>query len=298
MSKLSTKIKKQAKSLRLHDKSLKLTDYQNQLAIENGYTSFKALLKIEKTFETETKKTFALKSNSSSYFVYPSVGSGVEVFIRNDGLRGLRATRNFKVNETILVDELLIGYNISKIPLAEKSGTWGMVLPLLLPSSTGIIEHIIKRYNLRDSQRPKFNEYDKEIVDSLSKNLKHKPEYIRYIHAIVTTYHSTYIVLNPKKTISIFGYISAAMMYMNHSCDANAEVQPSIKANPSATDLISISDPIIIATKDIKQGDEITWTYDDEYTGLPLKARQKQLKTRFDFDCTCKRCYKEKFLIK
>ncbi|KHT38504.1 SET domain-containing protein [Vibrio sinaloensis] len=298
MPKLSSTIKKQAKLLRGQDKSLKLTEHQNNLAIKHGYKSFKALLKTEKESDVRDKITFALKSNNSSRFVYPSVGSGVAVFVRADGLRGLKATRDFKANETILIDDLLIGYNISQIGLAGKSGSWAMTLLLLAEESRGIIDRIIEQYNLRNSARPNFNQHDKEILDLLSTNLGHDRDYVSYVHSIVATYHSVLTAINPRNTVSTFAYMSAATIFMNHSCDANAKVKATLKANPFTKDLISISHPLILATKNIKKGDEITWSYDDECTKLDLKARQKRLKARFNFDCKCEKCFKDNYNIK
>ncbi|MEZ9315613.1 hypothetical protein AB4188_08880, partial [Vibrio lentus] len=196
MSKLSEKIKKQAKSNHRKNRSLKLTEHQNRIAISHGYASFKALLKSEKHSEIEARKTFALKGNSQSKIEYPSVGKGIDVFVREDGLRGLRATRAFKASELIIVDELLIGYNITRSPLRQQNTAWAMTGLFLQPSGRGILETIIDRYHLRDSHQPRLDKVDNHIIDLIRKQMNQESEYIKYIYSIVTTYHATFACTN------------------------------------------------------------------------------------------------------
>lgn len=297
MSKLSEKIKKQAKSNHRKNRSLKLTEHQKRIAISYGYASFKALLKSERNSEIEARKTFALKGNTQSKIQYPSVGKGIEIFIREDGLRGLRATRDFKASELIIIDDLLIGYNITYSPLLQQNRAWAMTELLFQPSSKGYVEAIIDRYHLRDSHQPKFGKEDDYLIEFIRERTNKKPEYIKYIYSIVVTYHATLTCTNYINSQSEFVYLSAAMMFMNHSCDANAAIAPKVKVNPTRIDGISLSEPEIIALKDIQEGEEITWNYEKKFVELNFKERRKKLKELFSFDCKCHRCYRERFLI-
>ncbi len=296
MSKLSEKIKKQAKSNHRKNSSIKLTEHQNRIAISHGYPSYKKLLNAEKASEIEARKTFALKGNSQSKIEYPSVGKGIDVFVREDGLRGLRATRNFKASELIIIDELLIGYNITRSPLLEQNKAWAMTGLFLQPSGKGILETIIDRYHLRDSHQPKLDKVDNYIIDLIREQMNQDPEYIKYIYSIVTTYHATFVCTNLANSVSEFAYLSASMMYINHSCDANASIESTVKLDPTVRDGISVSNPRITALKDIQEGEEITWNYDQGFMDLNLNERRKKLKEIYGFDCKCSRCYKERFL--
>lgn len=297
MSKLSQIIKNRAKLQRRQNKSLKLTDYQNQFANQYGYPSYKALLQSEKASEMEARKLFANKGYQQSVFKYPDVGHGVTIFVREDGLRGLKATKNFKATDKIITDALLIGFNISSSVFLCKDPAWAMAQCFLQPNSRGILETVIKQYNLRASHRPKLDSVDQKVLNHLSESSNLEPEYIRHLHSMITTYYARLAVCNPNGERSEFAFLTPAMMFMNHSCDANASYQPTTKFNRAVKDLISISDSEIIALKDIREGEEITWCYDADYMALELKARRKSLKARFDFDCRCELCFKEKYLM-
>lgn len=87
--------------------------------------------------------------------------------------------------------------------------------------------------------------------------------------------------------------------FLNHSCDPSATFPQAFEMVPSRSPMVSIrkarevSAIDIVATKDIKSGEEICIPY---IGGLRdnLKARKEKLHNWFSGDCMCSRCKAER----
>ncbi|KAJ9608858.1 hypothetical protein H2200_006629 [Cladophialophora chaetospira] len=75
---------------------------------------------------------------------------------------------------------------------------------------------------------------------------------------------------------------------MNHSCDPNVYVRFDIPPTSNAKTLPPYGSISIHALRPISRGEEVTMSYVE--TEVPRDRRQRELKTRYFFDCTCKIC--------
>ncbi|OTB07591.1 hypothetical protein M426DRAFT_317898 [Hypoxylon sp. CI-4A] len=71
-------------------------------------------------------------------------------------------------------------------------------------------------------------------------------------------------------------YVNAALAMVNHSCVPNAFVR------------FTGRNAFLHAYREIEKGEEVTISYIE--VTLPLSERQKELKTRYHFECGCPRC--------
>ncbi|PTP18322.1 hypothetical protein CWO07_25080 [Vibrio splendidus] len=292
MSNLSSKIRKEAKSLSKKDKSKKLTLLQNELAQQHGFSSFKALIQHEKQEETQRRLDFAKSGNSqSSEHVYPTMDD-VEVFIRDDGLRGLRALRTFDGGEIIFEDNTLVSVKLSDFPIAKKIGMpWVLTIYILLdrPEFISVMEDELK---FRPSNIPKLDQIDKLMIEELKQKPDISEEKILKVYNLVCTYNlrTEAIISLPVPWVNQACIIALGLSYANHSCDPNAE-------RVTFSDRDDLFSTGMVAKRKISIGDEITWSYFGDCQHRGLKDRQKELKRDFGFDCRCYRCFQERFKL-
>ncbi len=292
MSNLSSKIRKEAKNLSKKDKSRKLTQIQNHLAQIHGFKSFKALMQNEKHEETNRRLDFAKSGSSlSSDHEYPTIDD-VEVFIRDDGLRGLRALRTFADGEVIFRDKTLVSVKLSDFPIAEKVGMpWILTLNILLdkPEFVSVMEDELK---FRPSNTPKLDQIDKLMIEELKLKPGIPEEKILKVYNLVCTYNlrTEAVYSFPIPWSEQLCMIALGLSYANHSCDPNAE-------RVTFSDEDDLFTTGMVAKRKVLKGDEITWSYFGDCQHRALKDRQKALKKDFGFDCRCHRCFQERFKL-
>lgn len=297
MTKLSNKLKKEAKSIRKADSSRKLTHIQNELAVSHGYPSYKALLLQEKQDEISKRVEFATSSELDGTHIYPTIGEGIEVYVRKDGIRGVKALSTFNIGEVVFNDKILVSLGAYSARDPNGEGMPWSLTRHLIESRPELIEYMENVLKLRDSFKPKLDALDKEIIREIASEHCLSEAYVIKVYYLVTTYNltTTYRTIIPSLGIvhdQKFCLISLALCYANHSCNPNTE------RKSTASESGEISETFLVATRKINIGDEITWSYFGECRHRKLKDRQKRLKREFGFLCHCSRCFSEHRKIK
>ncbi|NOI15849.1 SET domain-containing protein [Vibrio hepatarius] len=297
MTKISIRLRKQAKAIRKTDSSKKLTQIQNELAVDNGYPSYKALLLQEKQDEISKRVEFATSSDLNDSHIYPTIGEGLEVYVRKDGLRGIRALSAFDIGDVVIDDKILINLGAYAARDPNREGMPWSLTRHLIERHSDLIDYMENVLKLRDSFKPKLNALDKEIIKEIVCEHDVSEAYVIKVYYLVTTYNLKSVARTIIPSLGFihdqeFCLISLALCYANHSCN------PNTVREGTATEAGEISATFLVATRKINIGDEITWSYFGECQHRTLKDRQKSLKREFGFLCNCSRCFSEHRKIK
>lgn len=296
MSNLSSKILKEAKIIRKKDKANKLTQIQNELAQKKGFPSFKALLQEEKQKETQKRLEFAKAGCSqSSEHTYPFINNNVEVFVRADGLRGLRALRSFEIGDEIFDDKILINLNLCDAPLAKREGMPWALTQHILVDHPKLVSYMETELKLRESYIPKLDTLDRQIIARIKLQTNLPEAYIIKLYNLVCIYNLRTEGMFHIPDIGILFQnqscaIALGLCYANHSCSPNAE-------RVTSGENFDFTSTGMYATRKIFEGDEVTWSYFGDCQSRSLKDRQKELLRDFGFHCRCKRCHQERYKI-
>jgi hypothetical protein len=293
MSKTSKTICREAKSLRKQDQSKKLTTIQNELAISHGYKSYKDLLNQEKKQEKDKRIQFAKSGSQHAGDHFAYANDKVEVFIRNDGLRGLRALVNFSKGDVILYESAFLWVSLSN-DVHNEGLAWALTrnIVMKLPEAVHQMEKVGK---FRESFCSKLDKLDKKVLTAISNSCGQPEGYVKKVYNLVCTYNVITLmeIYDPNSHSVMIAHrmtISKGLSYANHSCEPNSE-----RIKVDSIEMFKSMKDGLVAEKEISIGDEITWSYFDEYKSKPLKDRQKELKREYGFFCTCSLCNREKY---
>jgi hypothetical protein len=227
----------------------------------------------------------------SSEHTYPFINNDVEVFVRDDGLRGLRALRSFKIGDKIFDDKILVNIHLADFPLAELEGMSWALTKHILTDHPKLVIHMETELKLMGSCIPKLDGLDRQIIEQI-KFLTSLPEadIIKLYHIICTYNLCTQGIFHiPAKGVQYqvkSCMIALGLCYANHSCSPNAK-------RISGAENLKFTSTGMYATGKIFEGDEITWSYFGDCQLRSLKDRQKELLRNFVFHCHCKRCNQE-----
>ena len=153
MSKLSNKIRNEAKLQKKNGttNAKKLTKIQDDLALESGFDSFSKLIAFEKKSQIDERIKFAKPGNQESDDHFLLINDHVEVFVRKDGFRGLRALKNFNKKEIIFVEKPLI--SVSKMGQTEVDLAWAATFHLV-SKQQNLLNEMRSKYRYRESFQP------------------------------------------------------------------------------------------------------------------------------------------------
>jgi len=290
MPKSSKEILKEAKTLKKLNPTKKLSQFQNELAIREGYLSFVHLKSQEKARETEKRIKFAKSDSPSADEIIKEIHHGVAVYVREDGRRGLKALKDFKKGQALFVEKPFLWVGLSEDKYKEGLA-WKLTrnIATKFPDAIVQMEEIGK---LRESFRPKLNENDKKSLEDIAKTSKNSIKFIKKTYNLVCTYNTTICAefrIGNDRIISYRMSISTGIAHANHSCIPNATRLPINTIEDFERNYEGL-----IATVDISKGQEITWNFLEDMLPRQFKSRQKELKMKFGFVCTCEKCLKDK----
>lgn len=293
MSKISNAIRKKAKSLRKQNQSKKLTSIQNELAIADGFKSFKDLLRYESRLDRDKRIRFAKSDipDAGDHFAY--VNNKVEVFIRSDGLRGVRALVNIDEGDEIFNEKAFL-WVIESHSIRGEGLAWTMTRNIVTKFPE-IVQQMETIGRLRESFRPKLDEQDRGSLKSIASFCGTSESFVHKVYNLVCTYNvvNQLQLVDPVNKTFSYGCrmtISKGLAYANHSCEPNAELITFFSMKEFNRMINGL-----VAVKKIGIGEEIAWSYFGDYSSRRLKDRQKRLKREFGFDCNCQRCLREKY---
>ncbi|KZY59555.1 hypothetical protein A3735_15020 [Oleiphilus sp. HI0061] len=293
MKKLSEQIKIEAKKLKktTHQHET-LKKIRHRLSIESGFKrGYLELLKFER--EKEREDRFAkegIKPSKKTIPLFP-VGNGLEVFLNSDGQRGIRALNDYNIGDLLITDYPVFWATLKSVE-EDVRMSWKLTAEILAHNRKDF-EKFVNEYELRhDLHTPRYDESDRKISSFLSKRTGLENSDIRRIYNIVSTYHCISqigLIHEETKTyaMGVRSSIIPSLCFFNHSCNPNSQRQ----TYRTIEEYKSMSEKLI-ATKEIKKGEEVTWAYSDVLNDS-LKNRRKKLKQRFGFQCSCKRCITE-----
>ncbi|KZZ78849.1 hypothetical protein A3767_01330 [Oleiphilus sp. HI0133] len=290
--KISRQIKTEAKNLKKTSRQTeKLTRIQDELAVKYGYKNYKDLVNLEKNQERLNR--FEREGVVPTRHSVPlfKLGNKLEVFLREDGQRGVRALKNFEPGDVLISEQPLFWTGIKPHQKDVRPG-WLLTEHIASNFLEGF-KHLVRNYQLRDDLfEPRFDDEDRLCLSELSNQLKIDPMELRKTYNIVSTYHclSHIIMLNEdtkQATIGERTSILLGLCFINHSCRPNA-----IRKTFESLEEYKARREKLIALTSIKKGDEIGWSYAD-VVGKNVKARRKELQQLYGFRCFCKRCIEE-----
>lgn len=290
---LSIKIRREAKQLRRKDKTIKLTEHQNKIARSLGYKSYKAILIKEKQANLQERISSAKGKNEINKGIFLYQNRNVKTIIRKDGLRALVARRNLSKGETILEDKAYLYISFNELKNVEEGFPWALT-EQILTRFPHCVSDMVENGLFRESFKPKLDKQDKEILSRLSQELSLPKSYINKVYNLVCTYNiksGLHLIDDVNKQVIIAERMSIprGLAYANHSCQPNSIRIPAL----TVEDFKKMTDGLI-ASEDIVEGEEITWSYLHDIGNKGFKQRQKSLKQSFGFNCSCQKCFQDK----
>lgn len=288
MSISSARIRKLAKVLHKQNNSRKLTDYQNKLAILEGFSSYKHLLSQENANIRADLARFSRLAADTRDNLIQEFSDSIGLFLRADGRRGLVALKDFKTNEVLFREKPYLWLYFGEDELGEGL-SWALTrkIAVNMPEALDEMQKI-----LRESFKPKLATLDKTILADIAHVSGMHIDKVNVIYNIVCTYNiRTSIFTTHDGTLAVGERISICRIasHVNHACDPNA-----CRLTPKSIDMFKLNYEGMFALKDIHKGEEITWSYFRDEIPVHRKNRQNILKQEFGFECTCGRCQREK----
>jgi hypothetical protein len=290
MTKLSSKIKKSAKTLRKEKyPSYKLTEIQNNLAREEGYNSFKHLVTQEKVNEKENLKKNAYKGKESKgRDIIEFINKNVGVFVSNNGQRGLKALKDFNSGDILFTEEHYLYAGLSEI-INDEGLPWTLTRNIIFKFPY-TVEDMQTSGNFYPHFKPKLSSEDKMILSTISLESGKSKDEIQLIYNLVCTYSYRIHLQHIQGSEALIGeriIISRGLSYANHSCDPNSS------RIENGLDTFQRKYDGLIATQKIKKGEEITWSYIGSSIPKDLKDRRNQIIKILGFTCECLYCKKK-----
>jgi hypothetical protein len=215
--------------------------------------------------------------------------SGIAIYAREDGRRGLKALKNFKKGQTLFIEKPFLW-----IGLAEDKYNEGLAWALTRNIATKFPDKVVQMeegYKLQETFRPNLDQSDEMSLADIAKVSKYPMKWVNKVYNLVCTYNTKtelVLVAGSDAHIAERMTISTVLIYANHSCIPNSKRLP-------VTTIAEYqrNEDSLIALENITKGQEITWNYLADGLANDLKHRQKQLKESFGFDCTCNKCLLE-----
>jgi hypothetical protein len=129
---------------------------------------------------------------------------------------------------------------------------------------------------------------DKKFLKRLAKKSKISYEKVLDIWKVVCAYHVKGVLATPM-TSKIRIQLSKYFNRTNHSCKPNTSV---IHVFSSESDFCSRL-LTVKASRQIKSGEEITFSYIDPFLASTLDSRREEIKSTYGFICMCEKCLEE-----
>lgn len=287
MTKLSLKIKKSAKIQRKTQyPPYKLTEIQNKLAREEGYNSFKHLLTQEKVNEKEELKRNAFKGKESTdKDIVDFINKNIAVFVNSNGQRGLRALKDFNAGDILFAEEHYLYAGLPEV-INDEGLPWTLTRNIIFKFPE-TIEDMQKSGNYYPHFKPNLNTEDKGILSAISLESGKSKSEIQLVYNLVCTYSYRIFFQKSQGYQILIGeriVISRGLSYANHSCAPNSNRIENV------LDKFQRKYDGLVATKKIKEGEEITWSYIGSSIPKDLKNRRKQIIKTLGFSCECLFC--------
>lgn len=216
--------------------------------------------------------------------------SNVKIFDKGDGQRGLVALKPFNPSDTLIVEKPVLWLGLSE-DLYNEGLPWALTRKLLteLPD---IFRFIKKNCTFRDNLTiPTETLSDRYTIEKISSKSGYSTGEVRKAYNLIVTYNiRNALAIQIGQTILAMERISLfqKLSLSNHSCTPNSK-----QMEYDTIEKFKRNETRLVATRQIKEGDEITWSYIGPTVTRNVRERQEALYHSFGFLCTCCLCKKE-----
>lgn len=229
------------------------------------------------------------EDGESLYPINAVLGGKLAVFDFDDGRRGLMALKGIRSGEIVFRENLYLWFNREEDDLGIGL-SWGLTrnVATKFPDVLPFLQNVLK---LRETFRPKLTSSDQKILAQISKESRQPQSVVRTIYSLVCTYNIILSVAIPNGRDLLTGEriaIAQILAFANHSCESNCALLAGNTVESFKSKIVGLR-----ATQDIQAGEEITWNYLSTNSGS-FEERQKILKRKFGFFCSCSRCHRER----
>ncbi|ASK79139.1 hypothetical protein CF386_08705 [Paraphotobacterium marinum] len=203
---------------------------------------------------------------------------------------GLIATKNIKKGDVVLVEKCNVFTILQYKDFMDPACDSCFLVRAIVTDNKNKVN--FDSFNLKSNQSNSYvpSKDDMRFLKKLSKRTGKPLNKLIEIWEIVCAHHIKVILLQYNEVKKIRLQLSKYINKGNHSCDPNTIV----KSHLNSSEDFNSKTVKLIASKDINEGDEITFSYIDEhFSNYDFNTRQQTLQSSCGFSCQCSKCESE-----
>ena len=209
-----------------------------------------------------------------------------------DGKYGVYSLKDFRKGDLVFIEPMTCSYVMKPIDfLGEQSDACAFVKAIYSSPDTLGKEYKSLHLKAIEGVFDTPSNPDRKFLKKLSKRLRKPFESVLDTWRIICTYHvRNYLFLPENNGLVVRLQLSTFFNRINHHCSPNSD---------GIRDFFTYEDfkkptAQVRAIRDIKAGDEITFSYISPVTLFQdVYIRQKEIFSCYEFICTCSKCRSE-----